>query len=169
MKSRWTLLLIFLSGFAIAFAGCSSDSEEEPVDGELVEMNGLTFLVKEKVVYPDSTIFWMISVPCQPIRQKQIPIWLYDWLLQYGAQRGSAWAFQGEWKDTREPTYGLVYGLASSPFYPMCYADGSLYSITSFYPKAKEQMSDSIYYDFLYNKTTNWRCIYAVDAELYNK
>ena len=145
-----------------SLAGCSSDEDEEILDGVVVTApNGTRLLIKERESYPDSAIFWLIKVPCRPVAKAQIPTWLFEKMVNYCTNRGSVSAIQGERKDNGRSVYGLVMPSSSSPFHPLYDADGNEFDVSQF--TGISPVTDAVYRDFL-NNVDNWRCIYSVQS-----
>ena len=80
MKRFLALLPIFL--LVTMLAGCSGDDSQEEYEGEIVEQkDGTKCMLKETSSYSDSLWFFQITVPWQPVKMKELPSWLHEYIL----------------------------------------------------------------------------------------
>ena len=160
MKRLLAIFPIFL--LTTMLAGCSGDDSQEEYDGEIVELNnGTKYLLKETSSYSASLCFFQITVPWQPVKMKELPSWLHEYIL---SNHMSLNVVQGEWVSTNESLY-VVFPFAPSSQFSTCFlSDGSVYHVI---PGSTDDGYDG-YSGFL-NSTKNWRGICQIQAIIVNK
>ena len=160
MKRLLAIFPIFL--LTTMLAGCSGDDSQEEYDGEIVELNnGTKYLLKETSSYSDSLCFFQITVPWQPVKMKELPSWLHEYVASNPMFLNIV---QGEWVSSNESLY-VVFPFAPSSQFSTCFlSDGSVYHVI---PGSTYDGYDG-YGGFL-NSTKNWRGICQILAIIVNK
>ena len=142
------------------FGGCSAndDDKSEAFDGVIVERpDGKKVWVYEIKEYPKSVKVWGLTenIPCQPIGKSDIPLWLYNEIIDMGARDITCYLFIGEWRDTSEKMC-ILWGPAQS----------FMFNNVFYFDKGEKYIVDSDNFQEFWISTTNWKCVYIVEHEI---